>query len=423
MGKFTRPHLVELEARLREEPRFIINIAGPRQCGKTTLVRQALQRVDRSSLYLAADEPPSPFGEGPSRIGLVPNRANAMPSEPIDVTWLVRNWENARKKALDSDKGFILVLDEIHHVQGDWSKAVKGLWDKDRHEELPLHVVLLGSAPWLMQRGLSESLMGRFETIQLPHWSFPEMANAFGFTLDQFIFFGGYPGSAPLVHAEDRWKSYILNSLIEAVLEKDALALRKVQKPALLRQLLEFGCECSGKILSLDKVLGQLQDAGNRATLKQYMDLLSQVGLIRSLQSYRRSTVAQQRSSPKFAVLNTALMSASSELTFDQAKADPAKWGWYVESAVGAHLCNTATKLVQVYYWRNRQGMEVDFVVRFGHSLAAVEVKSGSRRRSTSGLDAFKEKHVEAQTLVVGTGGIPLEEFLSTTAQDLFKEK
>ncbi len=424
MDLYSRPHLATLKSRLSEEPRLLINIAGPRQCGKTTLVRQALDSVDRPGEYLSADEPVVPFSGHPS--GRRPSRLSATAAdvrllfEP-DILWLVQAWENARKEAQGSDNGFILVLDEIQHVQGNWSRTVKGMWDRDRQEDLPLHVVLLGSAPWLMQKGLSESLMGRFETIRLPHWSFPEMAAAFGFSLDEYVYFGGYPGGAPFIRNEDRWRDYILDGLVMPVLERDVLALDRVKKPALLRQLFAFGCEYSGQILSYTKMVGQLQDAGNTTTLAHYLDLLAQVGLLRGLQKHTGGqAIAQRRSSPKFVVLNTALMSALSEYTFAEAKADRSHWGRLVESAVGAHLCNTASSEMEVYYWREKTS-EVDFVVRRGRRRIAVEVKSGSRRRSVSGLDAFVDKFPKVRPLIVGTGGMPLKTFLSTPARNLFQ--
>ena len=364
-----------------------------------------------------------PFSADPSGLGysnLSAFSTDIPLSSELDIPWLVQAWENARKEAQRSDRGFILVLDEIHHVRGNWSRAVKGLWDKDRQEGLPLHVVLLGSAPWLMQKGLSESLMGRFETITLPHWSFPEMTAAFGFTLDEYVYFGGYPGGAPFIRDEARWRNYILNGLVEPVLERDVLALEKVKKPALLRQLFAFGSEYSGQILPYNKMLGQLQDAGNTVTLAHYLELLTHVGLIRGLHKYAGKTVAQRRSSPKLVALNTALVSALTGYTFAEAKADRSHWGRLVESAVGAHLCNTASPEMDIYYWR--QGItEVDFVVRLGRRLVAVEVKSGSRHRSVRGLDAFVGKYSDARGIVVGTGGIPLEAFLSNSARNLFR--
>ncbi|GAB4378664.1 MAG: hypothetical protein Kow0042_27320 [Calditrichia bacterium] len=167
-----------------------------------------------------------------------------------DRDWIEQQWETGR--FLSRDKKAILILDEIQKIPG-WSETVKKLWDTDTFQNRALHVVLPGSSPLLVQRGLTESLAGRFEILPVTHWSFIEMHNAFGWELDQYIFFGGYPGSADLITDEQRWQNYILNSLIETTVSRDILLLTRVDKPALLRRLFELGCSYSGQIISYKK--------------------------------------------------------------------------------------------------------------------------------------------------------------------------
>ena len=278
MDTYERPHGKTLLARLREEPRWLTIITGPRQTGKTTLVEQVLRRIQRPSVHIAVDAPdPATFPVTTGfRAGATSLAADISlpPVDSRDTRWLVRTWEEARLEARASDRGFVLALDEIQKVP-NWSETVKGLWDADRRERLPLHVVLLGSAPLLMQQGMSESLAGRYEVIDVEHWSFAEMAAAFDFDLDRFVYFGGYPGPAPLARDETRWRSFIHRSLIEPNIERDILALQRVDKPILLKQLFGLGAAYSGQILSYNKMLGQLDEAGNTTTLARYLDLLS----------------------------------------------------------------------------------------------------------------------------------------------------
>lgn len=420
MSSFQRAQLSTLLSRLREVPKWLIVVAGPRQTGKTTLVRQALRQIDLPHKYLPIDAPeptelPLPgalHSDGPEE---------AVPiSDVRDTAWLIRQWEQARKEAKQSKRGFVLVFDEIQKIP-NWSETVKGLWDADRHEGLPLHVVVLGSAPLLMQRGLTESMLGRFETIRLPHWSFAEMSEAFGFDLDRYIYFGGYPGAASLVREQSRWREYILSSIIEPNIERDILAMERVDKPALLKRLFDLGAEVSGQILAYDKMLGQIQDAGNTTTLARYLDLLSKAGLLTGLAKYAGGAHRRRASSPKLNVLNTALMSVHSGYTFEEAKADRSFWGRLVESAVGAHLFNTGTPEVRLHYWRERS-LEVDFVLEHGRKLVALEVKSGSRRGNPAGMEEFATRFSPQSSLLVGEGGIPIAEFLSTPAMDWFKQ-
>lgn len=334
---------------------------------------------------------------------------------PPDVAWLVDIWQHARTAARRDPVGHILVLDEIQKVPR-WSDTVKGLWDADRAEGLALHVVLLGSSPLLMQQGMSESLTGRYETIHLTHWSFREMAEAFDFDLEDYLYFGGYPGAAPLIRDEPRWRNYVSTGLIEPSIEKDILMMTRVDKPALLRNLFYLGCRYSGQELSYTKMMGQLQDVGNTVTLAHYLDLLGHAGLIRGLPKYAGQHHRRRASSPKLNVLNMALMSAGSGYTKAEARADRSYRGRVVESAVGAHLCNTASSDCHIHYWRDGTN-EVDFVLERGARLVAIEVKSGMVPGRIRGMEAFRKGFGDCRQLLIGDGSIPLAEFLSYPAE------
>ena len=383
----------ELLKRLNEKRRFIQVLAGPRQVGKTTLARQVIAASHLPAHYASADEP----------------------TLRGDRTWLDQQWDIARLKASETKTGALLVLDEIQKIT-DWPNAVKLLWDADTHSGINLKVVLLGSAPLLIQNGLTESLAGRFEVIPVPHWSFPEMREAFGTTLQQYIFFGAYPGAAALIPEPERWRRYILDSLIETTISRDILSLNRVDKPALLRRTFLLGCAYSGQILSYQKMLGQLTDAGNTTTLAHYLHLLQGAGMLAGLAKYSHGQVRQRGSSPKLQVLNTALITAHDPRPLADARNDGDYWGRLVESAVGAHLFNSSLGTnINVTYWRDRN-MEVDFVLDHGKTLVAIEVKSGARRVALPGMEAFARLFKPKRQLLVGGQGIPLEEFLSHPA-------
>ena len=415
MAEFERAQVETLIRRFDESPHRLIALFGPRQSGKTTIVRQALRRVEVPSIYLAADEPETADFRIPATLGQSMFRG----APRRDSDWLVRHWQEARLQAERSPGGLILILDEIQKIDG-WSESVKGLWDADRARELPMHVVILGSAPLLMQRGLSDSLAGRFEPIRVPHWSLYEMAQAFNYDLMQYLYFGGYPGAGGLAGDQDRWRDYILGALVETNIERDLLSMTRVDKPALLKQLFELGAAYSGQILAFNKMLGQLSDAGNTTTLARYLELLESAGMLAGLQQYANQPVRRRASSPKLNVLNTALMTAGSGYSFAEAQADRSYWGRIVESAVGAHLLNTASSDIRVHYWRHRS-LEVDFVLQKGRRLLAFEVKSGPSGGDQSGLREFRERYQAEGTHVVGTEGIPLNEFLTQPAQYWFE--
>jgi uncharacterized protein len=310
------------------------------------------------------------------------------------------------------DGNAVLVLDEVQKAMG-WAESVKRLWDEDTRRRRLLRVVLLGSAPLLIQQGLTESLAGRFEILHLTHWTAAEMRAAFGWDVEHAIFYGGYPGAAPLMADHDRWVRYIRDSLIETTISRDILLLTRIDKPALLRRLFELSCRYSGQVLSYTKMLGQLQDAGNTTTLAHYLDLLAAAGMVMGLPKYVGQAVRRRASSPKLQVLNTALMTAQGGYTLDEARADRSFWGRLVESAVGAHLANAALAgEIELYYWRDR-GREVDFVTRARRQLTAIEVKSGAARETQPGMEAFTAAHGSVRKLLVGGDGIAVSDFLT----------
>lgn len=394
---YRRPQAEVLAERLSEPRRFVEVVAGPRQVGKSTLVQQVTDELSLPVRYVSADEPTLRGAD-----------------------WISQQWEAARLE-VSGKAGAVLVLDEIQKIPA-WSETVKRLWDEDTRKKRPLKVVVLGSAPLLIAQGLTESLAGRFETLHLPHWSFAEMREAFGWKVEQYLTFGGYPGAASLIGDPVRWSRYIADSLIETSIARDVLLLTRVDKPALLRRLFELACRYSGQILSYTKMLGQMQDAGNTTTLAHYLDLLAGAGMVCGLQKYAGDAARSRGSSPKLQVFNTALMTVTSGMSPEQVQADREFHGRLAESAVGAHLANAAAVgECELFYWRDR-GQEVDFVVKSGSRLTAIEVKSGRAPQAHPGTEAFAAAFKVRRKLLVGDDGISVEDFLSRPVADWLKE-
>lgn len=393
---YRRPLYGLLKSRLEEPRRFIQVLVGPRQVGKTTLLGQLLEEAQMPYHSVSADD-----------IGATGR------------VWLEQQWEIARLKCrMQSAASFLFVIDEVQKLP-QWSEAVKACWDADTRADIPIKLLLSGSSGLLLQQGLTESLMGRFEVIYAPHWSFSEMEAAFGVSAEQYAWFGGYPGAAALMSEEARWKRYVLDALVEPSIARDVLSLTRVDKPALLRRLFELGCQYSAQALSYNKMLGQLTDAGNTTTLAHYLKLLDAAGLLAGLEKYHGSTVQQRKSSPKFQVYNTALLSAQWPEFLAEALLSPERWGRVVESAIGAHLLNYARQSgARLYYWREGDE-EVDFVLEQRGRTIALEVKSG-RMRSTSGMAAFQRHFAPQRIYLVGKEGLPWAELLRLSPEVLF---
>lgn len=386
-----------VKARLEEPRQFIQVLLGPRQVGKTTMALDVIDELGLPYHYVTAD--------------------NVM----LEGTpWLQTQWEIAREKVNAYGAG-LLIIDEVQKIP-HWSETIKKLWDKDTEKKRPLKVLMLGSSPWLIQKGITESLAGRFEILPITHWSYSEMSTCFNWTLNDYIYFGGYPGAANLINREnpERWKNYILDSLIETTISRDILLMTQVNKPALLKRLFQLGCLYSGHILSYQKILGQLKDAGNTTTLAHYLDLLSGAGLLTGISKYAGQEVRQRASSPRFMVFNTALVSAQSSLSYEEARHDPEYWGHLTESTIGAYLLNSIRGTsIKLYYWREGNE-EVDFILEYGKKIIAIEVKSNKKKERLSGLAAFNELYNPYKSLLVGENGFSIQDFLKKPITDWF---
>ena len=394
---YQRQEFQVLKSRLEEPRRFIQVIAGPRQVGKSTMVKQVLESLECPHLSCTTEDAPD-----------------------TNAQWIRNRWEEARQTMrFRQYNEFLLVIDEVHKLD-NWSNAVKAEWDYDTRLNINIKVVILGSSRLLLKDGLTESLAGRFELIEMEHWSYTEMHDAFGMTIDKYIYFGGYPGGEAFVEDEVRWKNYIRDSIIEPAITKDVLMTKRIYKPALLKQMFQMGCAYSGQLLAFNKMLGQLQDAGNTETLAGYLQVLDESRLLGGLQRYAQDEARKYKSVPKYQVYNSALLSATANKSFEDTYTSPEEWGRWVETAVGVHLISNAKRGgYKVFYWRENND-EIDFVLQKSNRLVALEVKSG-RRKKNSGLVAFGNKYVSSLRLVIGGETFPIEQFLQTNPSRLFE--
>lgn len=375
-------------------------VMGPRQVGKSTLVGQFTEGVSVPFDFFAAD--------GVNR---------------FDSSWIPNKWQQVRMRMdIHSEQEHILIIDEVQKIRG-WSEQVKKEWDEDSRSHRNLKVILLGSSRLLLQKGLEESLEGRFETIKMGYWDWQEMHEAFGFSMDEYVYFGGFPGLAPDIQDEDRWRNLMEDSIISPILTRDILEIEEIRNPALLRQVFELACIESAKELSLTKMQGTM-NSGTVPTIKNYLDILNKSMIVQALQNYSPSRVKEKQSVPKMQVFNNAFRNRFGTFSFDEARVDPAEWGRLVESAVGAHLANRAmTDDYELFYWRNERRQECDYVLRKGQALVAIEVKSGSVDK-TVGFEKFKEQFADNVTaaFIVGPHALPLDDFFIMDLKPLFKK-
>lgn len=350
----------KLDEYVRSDLGLLMVVLGPRQVGKTTTILKYLEEYHRhNSIYVSAD---AVFNSG--------------------AQWLIEQWTRAvlEKK--------LLVIDEIQKCE-NWSETIKMLYDKSKKEKKLVQCILLGSSSLQIQKGLSESLTGRFRLIRVYHWNFAESKLGYGLSFEQYLKIGGYPGS--YVFKGSDWESYLKHSIVSTVIEKDILQYQNVKSPALFKQAFEILCSYPAQEISYTKLLGQLQDKGNVELVKYYLQLYEGAFLFKTLEKYSEKTVLTKASSPKILPMAPALYYLG---ILDDYSAE--EKGRVFELLVGAQLVRTEEK---VFYWRNGND-EVDFVVKRGRRVWAIEVKSG-RKKTSKGLVAFCKQFPSAKTVVI----------------------
>jgi predicted AAA+ superfamily ATPase len=348
--------------RLKERPRFIQVLLGPRQVGKTSGVLNVLENN---------------FSEKKYNYFL------------IEESFYEKDWFlNQIQKAIESNKK-IIVLDEIQKLD-HWSEAIKLIWDRLKHQKKQIHFVLLGSSSLKLTLGLSESLSGRFEMIPCYHWSYHESKHGFKLSFEQYHKMGGYPGSYPLIKDEHRFKSYIINSIFETSVQNDILRFAHVKKPALFRQTFQMICQFPAQVVSYNKLLGQLQDLGNVDQVKYYLDLYAQAYFINLIPKWTRSPLSRA-TSPKIIIGANVFPFFLSE---NQNHTEEFL-GHLFENLVGNQLCQA---FETVYYWAEG-AFELDFIVLNKGTIYGIEVKS--QRRKAKSLIQFRKKFHEAYTCII----------------------
>ena len=353
------PFINELERLLTHENQFLKVIIGPRQVGKTTTIKKFLEeKFTGQYSYESAD---LIFNSSPE--------------------WLHHLWQ----KAFQEKK--LLVIDEIQKCQ-NWPEVIKALWDKN-----PQKFILLGSSSLAIQKGLSESLAGRYQLIHAHHWNFEESELAYGLTFDEYLRCGGYPGSYQFKGMERDWADYVKNSIIQSVIEKDILLYQNIKNPSLFRQAFEIIMAYPAAEISYNKLLGQIQEKGNIDLVKYYLSLYEGAFLLRVLHKYSENTLKIKSSSPKILPLAPCLYYLTLRSPYSSQER-----GRVFELVVGSIL-NRLSFEYEMYYWRESNS-EVDYVLRKGKNVIAIEVKSG-KKKSDKGLLAFKEKFPHAKILII----------------------
>ena len=356
------PFIQQLDRQLKRESNLLQVILGPRQVGKTTTILDYIEReLSGKANYVSAD---LVFNTSPQ--------------------WLTEQWLKAQQDQKT------LIIDEIQKCE-NWAETIKGLWDSAKRMKQSISCVLLGSSSLQIQKGLTESLTGRFQLILAHHWNHAESKEGYELSFEEFLKIGGYPGSYQFGKDLSEWRNYVKNSIISTVIEKDILQYQTVKSPALFRQAFEIILSYPAQEISFTKLLGQIQDKGNVELIKHYIHLYEGAFLVKALEKYSPKKLKTKSSSPKILPLAPCLYYVNAlEPYTDEVK------GRIFELVVGAQLFRTGAELM---YWREGK-YEVDYVLKRGKTIWGIEVKSG-RKKALSGLTEFSKRFPTARTALI----------------------
>lgn len=171
-----------------------------------------------------------------------------------------------------------------------------------------------------------------------------------------------------------------------------------MRRPALLRQVFGVAASSPAQIVSLQKLQGQLQDAGALETIAHYLALLEEAFLVAPLPKYSTRAARRRAAPPNLVTLNNALVGVVDPQGIAGGAADPARFGAWVENACLAHAWNSGQG---VSYWRE-EPLEVDGILEGSWGKWAIEVKTGRfQMNDLAGLLEFTRRHSGFKPLVI----------------------
>lgn len=373
----------------------ILIVEGPRQAGKTTMVQRALNELGLKATYANAD------------------------NEYTDNRLFIHNaWEKKRRSANSQ----LIVLDNIQHIR-NWSTLLQAEYEADMAIGKQPRVVLIAASCAPFYRDMETDFMQQNSTIlRLSLWTWADMRDAFGWSLDQYIFFGGYPGLGEIVAKGRPWRNYVRSKLIEPALTNDILIDVRLYKPHVLLQILEEGISYQGEVRSLNGILENTDGAGNTIILSTYLEFLHNAHILYAIRKYSEMMDRRRASIPKMQVHGNAIAAYYKNWRFPKTLQQDKKRHEILLSAVGAHLLNRS--FLEGYkitcFWDRYSS--IDFII--SDSRGRDILINLCRPKADNALAYFTRHYGSFRTILVGDGGqMSVEEILDCTIADLFCEK
>ena len=393
MGKiFEHPQFYRIQQDMGYAGRYFHVITGPRQTGKTTVAIAAAE-VNGAYVYANADEP-------------ICNHRD----------WIASNWQKARSKA-STNLQCTLIIDQVHRLCG-WAEIFKDMLTTDASGRHIVKLVLISSMPALIKKDLTKHFGGRYQLIRLQHWPYRLMQEAFGYSIRQYLYYGGYPGGYETNNFPDLWRQYLLDRVIEPAISRDIFPLRD---GGFLRRIYALICQNSGHVMSYRRICSLLDSGDSKSAVSHYLCKLAHTGLIGIIGKFDNLQMNSANSSPKLLVRDTSLMTAFSCLSFSEVEKDPVFFSHLKKTAVGAHLINgTIDSDIEVFYWLDRN-RHVDYILQRGRDIIMIEVLTNASQFRYDGYSIFAQKYHPKRHIVVGDTNVDLSRFFATSPIEWFK--
>jgi len=377
------PRIIEPRIAEAQQDRPVILLAGPRQEGKTTLVRQVA--VEQNMRYLTLDD----------KLTLLSAR-----EDPVGMI-----------RSLDR-----VVIDEIQRAP-ELLLAIKQSVDQDRR---PGRFLLTGSANLMAMPTVADSLAGRMETLTLLPLSQSEINSqttnwidnvfagrilesthsAVGNDLIDRVLRGGYPEAVARASAKRRatWAQ----QYIDALIQRDVRDIATIEKLDQLPRFLSVLAQTAGQMCNYSQLSGQVGLDGKTAA--RYINIFEQMYLLKRIDVWARNRLNRLVKTPKLQFVDSGLLSTLLDLNNNEIQKDRTRFGNLLETFVFGELLKHTTTSEASYrlmYYRDTDKFEVDYIIENAvGELIGIEVKAtasikkrdlrGLKKLATLASDQFK---------------------------------
>lgn len=377
--KFERTHVQALLSRLSLPSPAVQAVVGPRQVGKSTLIRQVLEKLEAPTVFLSCKS-----------------------VQYRQTGWIHKEWEIARLLAKHHGH-CVIAVDDAQRLPG-WAPLLCQLHKEDLEQQRDIRIVITGSSELELLQQLKDKFPQSHEVIRAGYWTYPEMRCAFNWGIEQYLFYGGLPRSGDEPSDDETWLNWIRELMFDNLLKEDVKAVAPAQNHEAIFDYFKVSSVHSGNIMSYAQLAQKLPFTVKPTTLANYQKVLSRAGISNGLARIQDGGEISRSGSPKLQLSSNAWLTGMMNSRFDKLRSQGVIWKQVFKSAVGAHLLNFAQEnAYSVHYWFDRQH-RVDFVLKKNDALVPIVVMPGDVKQGTDAIQAFAKNNAMPHAIILQAG-------------------